>query len=75
MIKSDWEASQVGPPSLGVGVRETPAPPMLFGQEFNLTDAPNRYSLPPFLPARVDLDDNPAGTFAMWNPRVHCDET
>ena len=76
VVKSDWEASQVGPPSLGVGVREAPAPPMLFGHEFNFTDAPNRYGLAPFYSLHAWIwKDNPAGTFAMWNPTVHCDET
>jgi hypothetical protein len=74
VIKSDWEASQVGPPSLGVGPTVTLAPPWLFGQQFNFTDAPNRYGLPPFYSLHVWLwKNNPAGTFTMWNPSVHCD--
>jgi hypothetical protein len=48
VIKSDWDAKQPQPPSLGVGNPVAPAPPMLFGQKFNFTDAPNRYGLPPF---------------------------
>ena len=48
VIKSDWDANHPGPPSLGVGVGTPPAPPWLFGHEFNFTDAPNRYGLPPF---------------------------
>ena len=76
VIKSDWEAKQLQPPSLGVGARETPAPPMLFGHEFDFTDAPNRYGLPPFYSLHAWIwKDNPAGTFEMWNPSVHCDET
>jgi hypothetical protein len=76
VIKSDWEASQVGPPSLGMGPTETLAPPMLFGQQFNFAEAPNRYGLPPFYSLHAWLwKDNPAGTFAMWNSTVHCDET
>jgi hypothetical protein len=76
VIKSDWDAKQPQPPSLGVGSREAPVPPMLFGQEFNFTDAPNRYGLPPFYSLHAWIwKDNPAGTFAMWNPTVHCDET
>jgi hypothetical protein len=73
VIKSDWDAqnSLAGAPSW---VR--PAPPMLFGQEFTLTDAPNRYGLPPFYSLHAWIwENNPAGTFAMWNPSVHCDET
>jgi hypothetical protein len=76
VIKSDWEASQPRPPDLGVGVRVPPAPPWLFGHEFNFTDAPNRYGLPPFYSLHAWVwQDNPAGTFEMWNPSVHCDET
>ena len=72
VIKSDWDAEQVVPQS-SVAVRDIPAPPMLFGQEFNFTNAPNRYGLPPFYSLHVWLwKDNPAGTFAMWNPTVHC---
>ena len=73
VIKSDWNAVQ---PSLGAGSRDAAAPPMLFGQEFNFTDAPNRYGLPPFYSLHAWVwKDNPAGTFEMWNPSVHCDET
>jgi hypothetical protein len=76
VIKSDWEASQPRPPDLGVGVRVPPAPPWLFGHEFNFTDAPNRYGLPPFYSLHAWVwQDNPAGTFEMWNPSVHCDQT
>jgi hypothetical protein len=72
VIKSDWDAKQVVPQS-SVAVRDVPAPPMLFGQDFNFTDAPNRYGLPPFYSLHVWIwKDNPAGTFAMWNPTVHC---
>ena len=73
VIKSDWESSQ---PQPGVGSWVTPAPPMLFGQHFMLTDAPNRYGLPPFYSLHAWIwKDNPAGIFEMWNPSVHCDET
>ena len=73
VIKADWEAKQQ-PPSSYVGSRFTPVPPMLFGHEFNFTDAPNRYGLPPFYSLHAWVwKNNPAGTFAMWNPTVHCD--
>jgi hypothetical protein len=73
VIKSDWDANQ---PSVGVGSRDAAAPPMLFGHEFNFTDAPNRYGLPPFYSLHAWVwQDNPAGPFEMWNPSVHCDET
>jgi hypothetical protein len=77
VIKDDWDAKQAQPPSLGVGnAPATSAPPTLFGQEFNFTDAPNRYGLPPFYSLHAWLwKDNPAGMFAMWNPTVHCDES
>jgi hypothetical protein len=72
VIKSDWDAKQVVPQT-SVTVRDVPAPPVLFGQEFNFTDAPNRYGLPPFYSLHVWIwKNNPAGTFAMWNPTVHC---
>ena len=75
VIKADWDASQIPPASLGSGPAVHSAPPMLFGHEFNFTDAPNRYGLPPFYSLHVWLwKDNPAGTFEMWNPSVHCDQ-
>lgn len=48
-------------------------PPKLFGHTFNFTDAPNRYGLPPFYSLHAWVwKHNPAGTFEMWNPNVHC---
>ncbi len=49
------------------------AAPSLFGHEFMLTPAGNRYGLPAF----YSLHDwawktNPDGEFAMWNPDVSC---
>ena len=74
VIKADWDAEQPKPPSLGVGASETPAPPVLFGHEFNFTDAPNRYGLPPFYSLHAWIwKENPMGTFEMWNPSVQCD--
>jgi hypothetical protein len=76
VIKADWDANQPQPPSLGLGNPVAPAAPMLFGHEFNFTDAPNRYGLPPFYSLHAWVwQDNPAGTFEMWNSSVHCDET
>jgi hypothetical protein len=47
--------------------------PRLFGRRFDLTTSPNRYGLPAFYSLHAWVwRDNPAGTFAMWNPRVHC---
>ena len=47
--------------------------PSLFGQEFNFTDQPNRYNLPPFYSLHVWIwKHNPDGLFQMWNPDVSC---
>jgi hypothetical protein len=76
VIQGDWNARQIPPASLSAaaGTHESTAPPMLFGHQFNFTDAPNRYGLPPFYSLHVWLwKDNPAGTVEMWNPSVHCD--
>jgi hypothetical protein len=49
------------------------ARPRLFGQEFELVPAGNRYGLPPFYELHAWLwKHNPSGTFADYNPRVHC---
>ena len=50
-----------------------PQPPSLFGHEFDFTSSPNRYGLAPFYSLHAWIwKFNPAGTFAMWNPRVTC---
>ncbi len=60
VVKSAWDATHK-------------QPPMLFGQMFMTTDSPNRYGLPTFYSLHVWVwKHNPAGTFAMWNPNVHC---
>jgi hypothetical protein len=47
--------------------------PSLFGQRFDFTRSPNRYGLPAFYSLHAWIwKHNPAGTFAMWNPRVSC---
>ena len=47
--------------------------PELFGQEFELVEAGNRYGLPPFYELHAWLwKHNPAGMFDDWNPRVSC---
>jgi len=47
--------------------------PRLFGQKFDRTGGDNRYGLPAFYSLHAWVwRDNPAGTLAMWNPRVHC---
>jgi hypothetical protein len=47
--------------------------PELFGREFELMKAGNRYGLPAFYELHVWLwQHNPAGMFEDWNPRVSC---
>jgi hypothetical protein len=47
--------------------------PRLFGEDFTLTGADNRYGLPPFYSLHAWVwQHNPAGTFAMFNPDVSC---
>jgi len=47
--------------------------PELFGHRFNLTPDGNRFGLPAFFSLHAWVwQDNPAGTFEMFNPRVHC---
>jgi hypothetical protein len=49
------------------------APPSLFGQEFMLTPAGNRYGLPAFYALHAWVwQVNPGGMFAMYNPNVSC---
>jgi hypothetical protein len=60
VLKADWRKHHHGRPSL-------------FGHQFNLTLAGNRYGLPDFYSLHVWIfKANPAGTFKMWNPNVHC---
>jgi hypothetical protein len=60
VIKADWEQHHSGVPRL-------------FGQSFNFTDAGNRFGLPPYYSLHVWVwYHNPAGTFQMFNPNVHC---
>lgn len=48
-------------------------PPKLFGRAFDVTPAPNRFGLPAFYSLHAWVwKRNPAGTFAMFNPRVTC---
>jgi len=61
VIQAGWDAGHT-------------APPTLFGQPFMLTPAGNRFGLPAFYSLHAWVwTRNPAGMFAMWNPRVHCD--
>ena len=48
-------------------------PPELFGQQFMLQTAPNRFGLPDFWMLHAWIwKDNPSGRFNPWNPTVHC---
>lgn len=48
-------------------------PPSLFGQEFELVEAGNRYGIPPFYELHAWLwKHNPNGMFKDWNPLVSC---
>jgi hypothetical protein len=47
--------------------------PRLFGKRFVLTGANNRFGLPAYYSLHAWVwKANPAGTFAMWNPKVYC---
>jgi hypothetical protein len=47
--------------------------PSLFGEEFHLVAAPNRYGIPAFYELHVWIwKPNPSGMFFEWNPRVSC---
>jgi len=49
------------------------SPPKLFGHEFMLQTAPNRFGLDAFYMLHAWIyKHNPAGKFEPWNPRVHC---
>jgi hypothetical protein len=49
------------------------APPVLGGQLFTYTGAPNRYGIPAFYALHVwAWKHNPLGAFADWNPTVSC---
>jgi len=63
VFQKDWEAKY------GAGA----ALPKLFGQTFMLIPANNRFSPDAIYALHVWIwKDNPSGTFAMWNPTVHC---
>ena len=49
------------------------SPPLLMGQLFDHTTAPNRFRLPAHYSLHVwAWKYNPVGVFSMWNPRVSC---
>ena len=60
VVASAWDATHASPPSL-------------FGHTFNYTPSPNRFGLPAYYSLHAWVwKRNPAGTFEMWNPNVHC---
>lgn len=60
VLQADWDATH-------------DQPPRLFGHTFDVTPAPNRFGLPAFYSLHAwPWKRNPAGRFAMWNPRVTC---
>ena len=57
MFQAAWDATHARPPSL-------------FGRNFALVGAGNRYGLPPFYQLHVWLwRPNPSGMFNDWNPK------
>jgi hypothetical protein len=49
------------------------SPPSLFGRQFDLIPAGNRYGLPPFYALHAWIwKPNPSGILEPWNPRVDC---
>jgi hypothetical protein len=60
VFKDAWDGANAGPPSL-------------FGRNFTLIEAGNRYGLPDFYELHVWLwRPNPSGIFSDWNPKVTC---
>jgi hypothetical protein len=60
LFQSAWDATHSSPPTL-------------FGQQFMLTPAGNRFGLPAFYSLHAWIwKHNPEGTFEPWNPQVHC---
>jgi hypothetical protein len=48
-------------------------PPSMFGRQFDFTDSPNRYGIPPFYALHAWIwKPNPSGILEPWNPRVDC---
>ena len=61
VFKADWEAAG------------NTQPPTLFGQQFDAIGVPNRLGVDAFYALHAWIwKANPAGMFAMWNPRVSC---
>ncbi|MGA9341709.1 MAG: hypothetical protein WBV61_05180 [Rhodanobacteraceae bacterium] len=62
-----WDGNEAHPQNAGV-------PPQWLGQSANFIGFPNRFQLPALYEIHVwAWKDNPAGSFANFNPRVTCD--
>ena len=62
VIADDWNAKHS-------------TPPVLMGQLFNYSGAPNRFGIPAFYELHVwAWKGNSDGMFADWNPRVSCED-
>jgi len=60
VFQAEWDATHSTPPSL-------------FGQDFMLMPADNRFGLPQFYQLHAWIwRANPSGVFNMWNPDVAC---
>ncbi len=60
VFQSVWDATHSSPPSL-------------FGHQFELVPAPNRYGLPTFYELHAWIwKHNPLGMFKDWNPNASC---
>ena len=60
VFQADWDALHASRPSL-------------FGRQFALVEAGNRYGLPAFYQLHAWIwKPNPSGMFNDWNPRVSC---
>ena len=66
-----WPATRPSPRSADLA--GTKGKPKLLGQTFTLTPDGSCFGLPAIYSLHAWLYKyNPAGSFAMWNPRVHC---
>lgn len=62
VIAADWDAKHQ-------------TPPVLMGQLFNYSGAPNRFGIPAFYELHVwAWKGNPDGIFSDWNRKVSCEE-
>ena len=60
VFQKDWDATHTDPPNL-------------FGHDFELVEAGNRYGLDPFYELHAWVwKKNPRGLFDDWNPNVTC---